>query len=62
MLSRQVLLDRMPGGGSDTTMERTVDVHVRNARRKLSAIVPAPLVRIETVLGAGYRLAIGESS
>lgn len=62
VLSRQVLLDRMPGGGSDTTMERTVDVHVRNARRKLSAIVPAPLVRIETVLGAGYRLAIGESS
>lgn len=60
VLSRAALLDRMPGGGSDTTLERTVDVHVRNARRKLAAIVPLPRVRIETVLGAGYRLATGD--
>lgn len=57
--SRSALLDRMPGGGSDATLERTVDVHVRNARRKLAAIEPSPVARIETVLGAGYRLAIG---
>lgn len=60
VLSRQALLDRMPGGGSDGTLERTVDVHVRNARRKLAAIAPVPRARIETVLGAGYRLAIGD--
>lgn len=60
--SRAALLDRMPGGGSDATLERTVDVHVRNARRKLAAIEPAPQTRIETVLGAGYRLAIGDPS
>jgi DNA-binding response OmpR family regulator len=60
--SRAALLDRMPGGGSDATLERTVDVHVRNARRKLAAIEPQSLVRIETVLGSGYRLAIGDVS
>jgi DNA-binding response OmpR family regulator len=59
VLSRIALLDRMPGGGSDATLERTIDVHVRNLRRKLAAIDPVPLARIETVLGAGYRLAVG---
>jgi DNA-binding response OmpR family regulator len=61
VLSRIALLDRMPGGGSDATLERTIDVHVRNLRRKLAAIDPVPLVRIETVLGSGYRLAVGTS-
>jgi DNA-binding response OmpR family regulator len=57
--SRAALLDRMSGGDGDA-LERTVDVHVRNARRKLAALDPHPQARIETVLGAGYRLAIGE--
>ena len=43
-------------------IDHPVDVHVRNARRKLAAIEPAPLARIETVLGSGYRLAIGDVS
>jgi DNA-binding response OmpR family regulator len=59
VLSRSTLLDLMPGGGSEATLERTVDVHVRNVRRKLASIVPAPAVRIETVLGTGYRFDIG---
>jgi DNA-binding response OmpR family regulator len=53
--SRAQLLDALPGERSDN-LERTVDVHVRNLRRKIEA-VPAEPRYVQTVLGAGYRFA-----
>jgi DNA-binding response OmpR family regulator len=55
VMRRMALLDRLPGENSET-LERTIDVHVRNIRRKLGAI-DGVTVRIETAFGAGYRLA-----
>ncbi|NLF12324.1 MAG: winged helix-turn-helix transcriptional regulator, partial [Anaerolineaceae bacterium] len=40
-------------------LERTVDSHVRNLRRKLDE-AGGPAQRIETVFGIGYRLAAPE--
>lgn len=57
VMSRMGLLDRLPGENSET-LERTIDVHVRNIRRKFGAI-DGVTVRIETAFGAGYRLATG---
>ncbi|HJQ97948.1 MAG TPA: response regulator transcription factor [Candidatus Polarisedimenticolaceae bacterium] len=48
VVSRARLVELLPKGSSDT-MDRTVDVHVRNLRRKIEAEC------IETVVGAGYR-------
>jgi len=48
VVSRARLVEMLPGGGGDT-MDRTVDVHVRNLRRKIE------LDCIRTVVGAGYR-------
>jgi DNA-binding response OmpR family regulator len=48
VVSRARLLGMLPKGSADT-MDRTVDVHVRNLRRKIEADC------IETVVGAGYR-------
>jgi DNA-binding response OmpR family regulator len=56
VLSRSALLDRLPG--EHDALERTIDVHIRNLRRKLSLLPVAPIARIETVLGAGYRLSV----
>lgn len=53
--SRAQLLNRLPGRSRDA-LDRTVDVHVRNLRRKLEPMVPAPEGLIETVFGVGYRL------
>jgi DNA-binding response OmpR family regulator len=36
--------------------ERTVDVHVKNARRKLEEVTPGAAGYIATVHGVGYRL------
>lgn len=52
--SRAELLSRLPGDGDEVT-ERTVDVHIRNLRRKIEPKPSAPSL-ITTVLGAGYRL------
>lgn len=59
--SRAMLLETLPGD-SDETLERTVDVHIRNLRRKLDWAGTDGDVRIETVIGAGYRLAVGAES
>ena len=48
-VSRAKLVESLPGGSSDT-LDRTVDVHVRNLRRKIERDC------IQTVVGAGYRL------
>ena len=47
-VSRAKLVESLPGGSSET-LDRTVDVHVRNLRRKLEHDC------IQTVVGAGYR-------
>ncbi|HVQ35471.1 MAG TPA: response regulator transcription factor [Candidatus Bathyarchaeia archaeon] len=48
VVSRARLVEMLPKGSADT-MDRTVDVHVRNLRRKIATDC------IETVVGAGYR-------
>lgn len=54
-LSRLQLIDHLPGESQDV-LERTVDVHVRNIRRKLEEIAPGTSEVLETVMGVGYRL------
>jgi DNA-binding response OmpR family regulator len=54
VFSRRTLLERLPVRSADT-LERTVDVHVRNLRTKLGPAAAGDAV-IETVFGAGYRL------
>ena len=54
--SRAQLIDRISGGNGES-MDRTIDVHISNLRRKLDAAGGAG-GRIQTVVGAGYRLAI----
>jgi DNA-binding response OmpR family regulator len=53
VLTRARLLEALPGE-SDETLDRTVDVHVRNLRRKIERDPAAPAC-ILTVVGAGYR-------
>lgn len=53
VLSREQLLAHLPGDTTDT-LDRTVDVHVRNLRRKIEPDATAPTF-VQTVVGAGYR-------
>ena len=53
VFSRLELLEQVMGFDHDS-MERTIDVHVRNIRRKLADDVHHPRY-IATVVGAGYR-------
>jgi DNA-binding response OmpR family regulator len=55
VFSRAELLDRLPTDGGQA-MERTVDVHISNIRRKL-AHGQLGSGYVETVIGAGYRVA-----
>ncbi|MEZ4415398.1 MAG: response regulator transcription factor [Gemmatimonadota bacterium] len=57
--SRAQLLAVLPGGASET-LDRTVDVHIRNLRRKIEP-VPSRPAYIRTVVGAGYRLLAPET-
>jgi len=57
VFSREALRDRAFGPSSDA-LERTVDAHIVKLRRKLAAAAPGPAAPvIETVFGAGYRMA-----
>jgi len=57
VFSREALRDRAFGPSSDA-LERTVDAHIVKLRRKLAAAAEGPdTPAIETVFGAGYRLA-----
>jgi len=59
-LTRLELIEQGLGYGYEG-LERTVDSHIKNLRRKLiGAGAPADLV--ETVFGIGYRLAVGGES
>jgi DNA-binding response OmpR family regulator len=60
VFTRSQLLDAL-GGKEYDVYERTVDVHVKNLRRKLVAAVADESCGIETVHGVGYRLASGAS-
>lgn len=53
--TRAQLLGALPGE-RPTNLDRTVDVHVRNLRRKIEPVPSAPRY-IQTVLGTGYRFA-----
>ena len=53
VFTRQELRERAFGPDSDA-LDRTVDAHVMNLRRKLAVVAGAPPV--ETVFGVGYRL------
>src|SRR5262249_2608486 len=52
--SRHQLMDAAIGEGS-IVLERTIDVHIKTLRRKLTAAGAEPDL-IETVRGVGYRL------
>jgi DNA-binding response OmpR family regulator len=57
---RDELLSRITDG-NDPPLDRTIDVHIRNLRRKLDPDGPA--VRfVETVVGVGYRIALPRSA
>ncbi len=59
VLSRRQLLEHLPTPGGPP-LDRTVDVHVRNVRRKLERAAGAghpDARRLETVHGVGYRVA-----
>jgi DNA-binding response OmpR family regulator len=60
VFSRQELRERAFGDESEA-LDRTVDAHVMNLRRKLEPDPAAP-VYIETVFGVGYRFAARRSS
>jgi DNA-binding response OmpR family regulator len=53
VLSRGQLLGTLPHDTADT-LDRTVDVHIRNLRRKIESDPTAPTF-IQTVVGVGYR-------
>lgn len=52
--SRTQLLELLPGGPYEI-LDRTVDAHIKNLRRKLNLAG----ARIETVVGVGYRFTAG---
>ena len=58
VFSRAELLEAMQGHDVDG-FERTVDVHIKNLRRKLDDAAPRASRYVVTVYGVGYRLAEG---
>ena len=53
VFSRQFLLERLQGNSYEG-VERTVDVHIRNLRKKIEPDPTQPRY-VETVFGVGYR-------
>ena len=56
-LTRQQLMDDLYGGAA-SSVDRSVDSHIKNLRRKLESISDARY--IETIYGVGYRFVEGE--
>ncbi len=56
-VTRQQLIERVWGDRADTADLRTVDVHIRNLRRKIEQDPGRPRL-VLTVHGAGYKLAL----
>jgi two-component system alkaline phosphatase synthesis response regulator PhoP len=57
-LTRQQLMDDLYGGAA-SSVDRSVDSHIKNLRRKLESA--SSLRLIETVYGVGYRFVEGDS-
>ena len=55
-LTRQQLMDDLYGGAA-SSVDRSIDSHIKNLRRKLTSVSGENL--IETVYGIGYRFVIG---
>jgi DNA-binding response OmpR family regulator len=55
---RELLLERLQGNNYDG-LERTIDVHIRNLRKKIEPDPTQPRY-IKTVFGVGYRMAAEE--
>jgi len=53
VFTREMLLDQLHGVAF-SSLDRSVDVHIRNLRRKVEPVPDAPRY-IETVFGVGYR-------
>jgi DNA-binding response OmpR family regulator len=53
--SRAQLLELIPGFQDHAPLDRAIDIHVSNVRRKLSQVMESDMA-IETVRGVGYRL------
>jgi DNA-binding winged helix-turn-helix (wHTH) protein len=60
VFSREQLIAQIPGFHRSSPLDRAVDVHVSNLRRKLHQ-APEDAAPIESVRGVGYRLAVTES-
>jgi DNA-binding response OmpR family regulator len=58
VFSRELLLERLQGNDYDG-VERTIDVHIRNLRKKIE-LDPARPRYIKTVFGVGYRVSADE--
>jgi DNA-binding response OmpR family regulator len=58
VFSREMLLERLQGNAYEGA-ERTIDVHIRNLRRKIE-LDPIQPQYIQTVFGVGYRCQISE--
>ena len=56
---RAELLERL-SRGEEQPLDRTIDVHVRNLRRKLEQHPSAPRC-VETVIGVGYRITLPDA-
>lgn len=55
--SRSELLDRAQAGAFRDVCDRTIDIHIRSLRRKITAVNPQGAA-IESVYGQGYRLGL----
>jgi DNA-binding response OmpR family regulator len=60
VFSREVLLERLQGNAYEGA-ERTIDVHIRNLRRKIE-FDPMQPQYIQTVFGVGYRCQFSEEA
>jgi DNA-binding response OmpR family regulator len=58
IFSRESLLERLQGNDYDG-VERTIDVHIRNLRKKIELDATRPRY-IKTVFGVGYRAATAD--
>lgn len=58
VFTREQLLERLQGNDYEG-VERTIDVHIRNLRRKIEADPSRPRY-VETVFGVGYRCRLAE--
>jgi DNA-binding response OmpR family regulator len=61
VFSRLQLLDQVQGDAFEG-YERTIDAHIKNLRKKLTAAAPEVPCRIVTVRGVGYKLEVDDDA